>query len=368
MLRYAAITGWGFYVPEKVVTNRDLEKLVDTTDEWIRTRTGIRERRVAAPGEATASMCAAAARRALEQAELDPAEVDLVICASTTHDRLMPATGCLVQQQIGAARAGAFDVNAACSGFLYALVVGTQCIRAGACERVVVAAGETLSRFLDWKDRATCVLFGDGAGAVVLEAAGQECGVLGSVLRSDGDVRGLLTIGAGGSADPATEETVRRGDHLVRMRGTEVFKVAVRRMAQAAEGALAQAGLDAGQVRKVIAHQANERIVRAVQSTLGLPDGQMFVNVGNYGNTASASIPIGLCEYLATEGANPGDHLLMAAFGGGLAWGAAVVRWAPVRALIAARHARGTAGGLTPEREPPRARKGGPSGAALRAP
>jgi 3-oxoacyl-[acyl-carrier-protein] synthase-3 len=340
MLRYAAITGWGSYLPERVLTNADLEALVDTSDAWIRTRTGIRERRVAAPGEATASMCAAAARRALERARLDPADLDLVICASTTPDRLMPATGCLVQAQIGATRAGAFDLNAACSGFLYGLTVGSQCVRSGACERVLVAAGETLSRFLDWQDRATCVLFGDGAGAVVLEAAEQECGVLGSVLGSDGDVRGLLTIQAGGSADPASPETVRHGDHLVRMRGSEVFRAAVRRMAEASEEALARSGLGVRQVRKVIPHQANGRIVRAVQAALGLPDDQVFLNLERYGNTASASIPIALCEYLETEGANSGDHLLLTAFGGGLAWGAAVVRWAPVAALIAARGAR----------------------------
>jgi 3-oxoacyl-[acyl-carrier-protein] synthase-3 len=321
-----------------VVTNRDLEGLVDTSDQWIRSRTGIRERHVAAPGEATASMCAAAAQRALNQARLDAAELDLVVCATTTPDRLLPATGCLVQHRIGAVRAGAFDLNAACSGFLYGLILGTQCVRAGACERVLVVGGETLSRFLNWKDRGTCVLFGDGAGAVVLEATEHDCGVISSVLGSQGDVDELLTIRGGGSADPASAETVMRGEHCVHMRGKELFQKAVRCMAQAAREALKRAGLVWGDVRKVIAHQANERILRAVQDNLGLPEERLSLNLDRFGNTASASVPLGLCEFLATEGAKAGDHLLLVVFGGGLTWGAAVVRWAPVDAIVGVRN------------------------------
>jgi 3-oxoacyl-[acyl-carrier-protein] synthase-3 len=282
-------------------------------------------------------MCTLAARRALARAGLAAEDLDLVVCATTTPDHLLPATGCLVQEQLGAARAGAFDLNAACSGFLYGLVVGAQFIHAGRYARVLVVAGETFSRFVNWEDRSTCVLFGDGAAAVVLEATDQDCGLRSSVLGSRGDRERLLTIEAGGSARPATADTVAGGGHCLTMRGTEVFKFAVRGMTQAARDALAQAGLSVGEVRKVIPHQANVRILRAVQESLGLPWAKVFVNLDRYGNTAAASVPLALCEFLESEPPRPGDDLLLVAFGGGLTWAATVVRWADVPAIVRAR-------------------------------
>jgi 3-oxoacyl-[acyl-carrier-protein] synthase-3 len=337
MERYAAITGWGEYLPETILTNEQLAARIDTSDEWIRTRTGIRERRIAAPGESTSSMCITAAQRALECAELNGADLDLVICASTTPDHLLPPTACLVQERLGAAGAGSFDLNAACTGFLYGLVTGSQFIRAGTCERVLVVGGEALSRFVNWQDRRTCILFGDGAGAVVLEATEQECGVLSSVLGSRGDVDHLLAIEAGGSAKPATPATVEAGDHFLTMRGHEVFRFAVRSMTRAAGEALARADLAVSDLRMVIPHQANLRILKASQQALDLPWERFFINLDRYGNTGAASVPIALSEFLSGEAVQPGDNLLLVAFGGGLTWGAALVRCADVKAVIGRR-------------------------------
>lgn len=329
----AAITGWGLYRPAQVLSNHDLEKLIDTNDAWIRTRTGIRERRIAGPGETTSTMATIAARQALQKAELAPRDVDLVICATTTPDQLLPATACMIQHNLGAVHAAAFDLNTACSGFLYALATASQFIQAGGARRVLVAAGETLSRFTNWEDRSTCILFGDGAAAVVLEATTQECGVLSTVLGSRGDVEQMLTIEAGGSARPASLETIAEKAHCVKMRGNEVFKLAVRNMAQSAQTALAKAGLTTRDLRTVIPHQANLRIVAATQGALGLTDAQTYVNIDRYGNTGAASIPIALGEFLQGNTIDVGEHLLMVAFGGGLTWGAAVVRWADIEAI-----------------------------------
>ena len=336
----AAITGWGSYSPAKVLTNDDLKALVDTTDEWIHSRTGIRERRIAGPQDTTATMCAEAGRRALRGAGLDARELDLIICASTTPDSLLPASACLVQRQLGAAAAGAFDLNAACTGFLCGLITGSQFIRSGAYQRVLVVAGEVLSRFTNWKDRGTCVLFGDGAAAVVLEATDQDCGVLSTMMGCQGDVDGLLTIEAGGSARPASAETVAAGGHLIGMRGNELFKVAVRSMAQASKQVLAAVNLTFRDLRKVIPHQANQRIIAATQHALGLTDEQVFLSLEHYGNTGAASVPMALAQFVEAERVEPGDHLLLVAFGGGLTWAAAVVRWADVTALREARTPR----------------------------
>ncbi|MEJ7654581.1 MAG: beta-ketoacyl-ACP synthase III [Chloroflexia bacterium] len=337
MPRYAAVTGWGHYAPEKVLTNKDLESIVDTNDEWIRTRTGISERRIAAPDESTSSMCSVAARRALDQAQMAAIDLDLVICASTTPDHLLPATACLIQHNLGAANAGAFDLNTACTGFVYALVVGTQFIQSGTYDRVLVVAGETLSRFLNWNDRNTCILFGDGAGAVVLEATDQPCGVLSSVLGSQGDGAHLLTIEGGGSKMPSSAESVASGEHYIHMKGSEIFKFAVRSMGQSAGEALSKAKITTSDLRKVIPHQANIRILKATQEALGLPWESLFINMDRYGNTSAASVPIALSEFIECEGASPGDNLLFVAFGGGLTWAAAVLRWADVDAIIAKR-------------------------------
>jgi 3-oxoacyl-[acyl-carrier-protein] synthase-3 len=320
-----------------VLTNKDLEALLGTSEEWIQGRTGIVERRLAEPGQTTVSMCAAAARRALERARLDSRDVDLIVCATMTPDHLLPASGCLVQAQLGAVNAGAFDLNAACCGFLYGLVVAAQFIQGGRYDRVLVVAGETLSRFVNRKDRNTSVLFGDGAGAVVLEATDQESGVLSTVLGCRGDAEHLLAIEAGGAAKPATLATVAANEHYLCMRGSEVFKLAVRGMSQAGREALDQADLAAADLRKVIPHQANERIIEAARQALGLPREKLFVNVDRYGNTGAASVPIALSEFLDTEPAEVGDDLLLVAFGGGFTWAAAVVRWAAVESIIAAR-------------------------------
>ncbi len=339
-MRYAAITGWGHCLPDRVVSNKDLESRIDTTDEWIWTRTGIRERRVAGPGETTASLCTAAARRALACANLPAAALELVICATTTPDHLLPNTGSVIQQRLGAVQAGAFDVNAACTGFVYALAIAAQFIRTGTLERVLVVAGETLSRFTNWDDRSTCVLFGDAAGAVVLEATDAACGVMSSVLGSRGDVGHMLAIEAGGSARPSSAETLARGEHFITMRGGDVFRLAVRSMSRSAAEALTKAGVCGPDVRAVIAHQANVRILRSTQESLGLPWEKFVVNLDRYGNTGAASVPLALSEFLSAGDVRPGDNLLLTTFGGGLTWASAVVRWADVAAVIARRDAQ----------------------------
>jgi 3-oxoacyl-[acyl-carrier-protein] synthase-3 len=329
----AAITGWGWHSPTRVLTNRDIEDLVHTNDEWIRTRTGISERRIAGPEETTSSMCVLASQKALAEARLTARDIDLVICATTTPDYLLPATACLVQSRLGADRAGAFDVNTACSGFLYALSIGSQFIQAGNYKRVLITAGEVLTRFTNWEDRSTCILFGDGAAAVVLEATTQPFGVLSSVLGSRGDIDGMLTIEGGGGARPASVETVASKDHFIRMRGNEVFKMAVRNMVSACHEALHRAGLHIGDCQAVIPHQANHRILVATQVALGLAPNQMYVNVDRHGNTGAASLPIALGEYLQKNPADVGDNFLLVAFGGGLTWAASVLRWADIPAV-----------------------------------
>jgi 3-oxoacyl-[acyl-carrier-protein] synthase-3 len=334
MQYHAAITGCGRHCPERVLTNRELEERVHTSDEWIRSRTGIAERRIAGEEETTSTMCVRAAEKALVQAKISPRDLDLVICATTTPDYLLPATACLIQGRLGADKAGAFDVNTACSGFLYALSVGSAFIQAGTYKRVLITAGEVLSRFTNWDDRSTCVLFGDGAAAVVLEATTQGNGVLSTVLGSRGDTEGLLTIEGGGCARPATTETVANKDHLVRMRGNEVFKMAVRNMAHACHDALCRAGLTLADVRAIIPHQANNRILQATREAMGLAESQMYVNVERYGNTGASSLPFALDEYLEMHPADVGDNFLLVAFGGGLTWAASVVRWADVPAIL----------------------------------
>ncbi len=329
----AAITGCGSYSPTRVLDNRDLEKLIDTDDAWIRSRTGIRQRHIAGPDETTSSMATIAAQRALHDADLDPRDLDLVICATTTPDHFLPATACLIQSRLGATNASAFDINTACAGFIYALTTASQFIQGGGAKRVLVVAGETLSRFVNWEDRSTCILFGDGAAAVVVEATTQPTGVLSTVLGSRGDVEGTLLIEAGGCAMPATADTVANKSHTVRMRGNEVFKLAVRAMAQSSREALLKAGLSICDLRAVIAHQANQRILNATQEALGVTADQMFVNIDRFGNTGAASVPIALNEYIQSNEVDVGDNLLFVAFGGGLTWGAAVLRWADIAAV-----------------------------------
>jgi 3-oxoacyl-[acyl-carrier-protein] synthase III len=333
-MNYAAITGWGTYSPARVLTNQDLGQLVDTSDEWIRSRTGISERRIAGSNESSSTMGIMAGRQALEKAQLAPRDVDLVLCATTTPDYLLPATACLIQQQLGCVRAGAFDVNAACSGFIYGLAIGSQFIQGGAARRILLVASETLTRFVNWEDRGTCVLFGDGAGAVVLEATAERTGVLSVALGSRGDVERMLVIEGGGSAVPATADTVARKAHTMRMRGNEVFKMAVRNMTSTAQEALAKADLKLNDICAVIPHQANLRILTATQEAMDLPADKMFINVERCGNTGAASITLALGEYLQARPARIGDNFLLVAFGGGLTWGACALRWADVAAIV----------------------------------
>lgn len=323
----AGIVGVGTYVPDRVLTNAQLEQMVDTNDEWICSRSGIRERRIASPEQATSDLAAVAAQRALADAGITAEEVDLIIVATNTPDMFFPATACLVQDRIGAKNAGAFDLAAGCTGFIYALTVGSQFIATGSCRTVLVIGAETLSRILNWEDRNTCVLFGDGAGAVVLKAAPEGSGILSFKLWSDGAGGPHLLIPAGGSRRPATRETVDGKLHSVQMNGREVFKFAVRIMGEAAEEVLAAAGLEKSDLDFFIPHQANIRIIESAAKRLGLPMEKVLVNVDRYGNTSTASIPLALEEAVHGGKIKRGDHIVMVGFGAGLTWGAVVMKW-----------------------------------------
>jgi 3-oxoacyl-[acyl-carrier-protein] synthase-3 len=325
-LRHARVSGVGSALPSRVVPNSFFESLVDTTDEWIQERTGIRSRRFAADGETTASLASDAAARALESAGMGPEAVDLVMVATITPERPMPSTAAYVQARLGM-HCAAFDLNAACAGFVYGLSIAAAQITAGAADRVLVIGAETLSRTLDLTDRATCVLFGDGAGAVVLEPT-DEPGIIASTLELDGTATELLTIPAGGSEEPASEVSVREGRHLIRMSdGRVVFKRAVTGMAEACASLLEKAGMSSDDVSIVIPHQANARIMTAVANRLNVPHERLFMDVAEVGNTSAASIPIAIDHAWRQGRLEPGDVLLTTAFGGGLAWGANLVRW-----------------------------------------
>ncbi len=327
-MRYAHIIGWGKYVPERVLTNADLEKMVNTSDEWIRTRTGIRERRIAAnPEDTTATMAVRAARKALNMAGVQPGQLDLIIVATSSPEHIFPATACLVQNALGASKAGAFDLSAACSGFVYALAMAHAVIASGQAEYVLVIGSETLSRITDWKDRNTCVLFGDGAGALLLRASDQPGGILSTVLGSDGSGGDLLIVPAGGSRLPTSPETVAQGMHYIKMDGREVFRFATRVMAKATQEVVAKAGLKLQDVNLVIPHQANERIIHSSMSALKMTPEKVFINLDRYGNTSAASIPIALCEAIETGRVRPNDNLVFVGFGAGLTWAAAAVKW-----------------------------------------
>lgn len=328
MQKYAHITGWGKYVPQKVLTNDDLSRMVDTSDEWIRTRTGIVERRILDPKEATSDMAVRAAREALHVASFDPANLDLIIVCTATPDHVMPSTACLVQTALGADRAAAFDLNSACSGFLYGLSVGSQMIRGGAYENVLVIGAETLSRWIDWTDRDTCVLFGDGAGAFLLQANDQPGGLLSFALGADGSGGDLLIVPGGGTRNPPTWESTTNGMCSLKMNGREVFRFATRTMGRIAKEAIEAAGLTPNDIELFVPHQANLRIIKATARFLKLPMERVFVNVDRYGNTSSASVPIAVCEAVEAGRIRPGDHLVLVAFGAGLTWGAAVLQWA----------------------------------------
>jgi 3-oxoacyl-[acyl-carrier-protein] synthase-3 len=325
---YVKISGWGKYLPPRIMTNDELEALVDTSDEWIRTRTGIAQRRIAGEDESTGSMAVAAARDALCRANVDSADVDLVLVATATPDHLsFPATASLVQDALGATRAGAFDLNAGCTGFVYGLVTGSQFILSGAYRRVLVVGSDVMSRIVDWQDRSVCVLFGDGAGAVVLEATDTPGGLRSFVLGSDGAGAKHLIVPEGGSRHPISQEVIESRGNFLRMNGREVFRFATSKMTEALNQTISEAHLCTGDIRLMIPHQANIRIMDSARNKLDVADGVMFTNVDRYGNTSSASIPVALTEAMAEHELKTGDHLAMVAFGAGLCWGAAVWEW-----------------------------------------
>lgn len=326
-LRQVGITGIGMALPKTVVTNADLEKLVDTSDEWIRSRTGIRERRVAQPGEAASEFAIAAGRQALEMAGVRPDEVDLIIVATATPDMIFPATAALVQDALGCKRAAAFDLSVACPGWVYAVVMAQQTIATGLYNCVLVIGADLLTKLVDWTDRNTCVVFGDAAGAAVLQPVSAGRGILSSVLGSDGAGGCHLHVPAGGSLRPTSPETVANRQHFIKMNGQEVYKFAVRVMAEATGEVLAKAGLSTKDIDLLVPHQANIRIVDAAAKRLELDPSKVVVNLDRYGNTSSASIPVALCEAHQEGRIKDGDLLLLVSFGAGLAWGAIALRW-----------------------------------------
>ncbi len=325
--RTCSVTGIGAYVPQRIVTNADLAKIVDTTDEWITSRTGIKQRHIAADDEFTSDLGAEAARRAMAMAGVKPEEIDLIIVATITPDMPFPATACLVQQKIGAHRAAAFDLEAACSGFIYGIEVGQQFINSHTYNTVLIIGAEKLSSIVDWKDRNTCVLFGDGAGAAILQNRPDSHGLLATCMGSDGTKANLLSMPGGGSRCPATEKSVSDRAHFLRMDGKDVFKNAVNAMCAAAREVLQRCELDISQIKLVIPHQANLRIIDAVADRLGGKPEQMFVNLDKYGNTSAASVAIALDEAVSSGRIQRGDLVLLVAFGAGLTWAAAVIEW-----------------------------------------
>jgi len=327
--RYAQIIGWGRHVPEKVITNHDLEQIVDTSDEWIRTRTGIEERRVVVnPQETSATLALQAARQALDVADVHPSKIDLIICATSTPEHIFPSTASVVQDALGASNAGAFDLSAACSGFVYGLSMARGQILAGDAEYVLVIGAETMSRLVDWTDRNTCVLFGDGAGALLVAASDVPGGIMAVELGSDGSGAELLSVPAGGSAMPPSLETVSNGSHYVQMDGKAVFRFATRVVASATRHVLEKTGMTPDDVDMVIPHQANLRIIQnSVEKQLKIPAEKIYVNLQKYGNTSAASIPIALCEAIEEGKITPGSNLVFVGFGGGLTWAACAVKW-----------------------------------------
>lgn len=325
--RRSAIVGTGSDLPSKIVTNRDLELTVDTSDEWITVRTGIKERRVLEDGKGNADMAFEAAKRALADAGMDAKDLNAIIMGTVTPDYPFPSSACVLEDMLGARNVFSFDVGAACSGFLNALAVADSFIRTGQVNNALVVGSDALSRLLNWQDRATCILFGDGAGAVVLNATENGSGILSTKLRTDGSYVKQLYVPAGGSLKPATSETVRRNEHTITMNGKEVFKIAVRSVEEISRQALAEAGVEVGQISLVIPHQANRRIIVAIAERLGLPMERVMVNLDKYGNTSAASIPVALDEAKRQGRIKPGDIVLFNAFGAGFAWGAAVVKF-----------------------------------------
>ena len=327
----AKIIGMGAYAPKRVLSNADLEKMVETSHEWIVQRSGIHERRIVDEGEATSDLAVRAAQQALERANLVPEDIDFIVVGTTTPDMFFPSTGNIVQHRLGCRRVGSVDVLAACAASIYSLIMGARFIEVGKYRRVLCIGAETLSRITDFTDRGTCVLLADAAGAAVLEASEDGSGLLDGDLYSDGQYWDLLYMPGGGSRIPATAESVAQRQHYAKMKGSEVFKVAVRMFVEATSTLLQRHGVKAEDIDLFIPHQANLRIIEAASKRLNLPSEKVFVNIEKYGNTGAASVPIALCEAIEQGRVYPGAHLGMVAFGAGLTWAAAVVKWtAPV--------------------------------------
>jgi len=327
-LRGSRITGTGHYCPERVLTNLDLEEMVDTTDEWIFARTGIRERRIASDDQACSDLAFEAAKQALHRAGVDATDLDGIILGTVSGDMVFPATSCLIQDRLGATNAVAFDVSAACSGFVYGVSIAHSFIACHQMERVLVVGVDLLSKIVDWEDRATCVLFGDGAGAAVMEPCEVGVGILSTYMKSDGALAELLHIPSGGTRDPASPETCERRGHYIKMKGDGVFKYAVRAMEDASRQALERADLTLDDVDWMVPHQANARIVEAVYRRLGIDETKVVMNLDRYGNTSSGTIPIALDEAVREGRVKEGDLVLMVTFGGGLTWGSVLMRHA----------------------------------------
>ncbi len=324
----AKITGTGSAVPKRILANADLEKLVETSDDWIMSRTGIKERHVVSEGEHFSDLCTRAAENALKRARVKPEDVDMILVGTISGDMPFPATSCLVQRNLGATRAAASDVSAACVGFLYALHLADGLIQAGKAENVIVVGGEILSRYVDWTDRNTCVLFGDGAGAVLLQATREDHGILGSIMKSNGSYHDFICMPGGGSDRPANDpKSIEERLPYIKMKGNETFKVAVKAMAEVSQELLSEQGFTHEQVSLFIPHQANVRIIDAVSEKLKIDPRKVYKNIERYGNTSAASIPIALDECVREGLVKDGDMVLMTAFGAGLVWGSVLLRW-----------------------------------------
>lgn len=323
----ARIVSTGSYVPEKVLTNHDLEKMVETSDEWITERTGIKERRIAAPHQATSDLAYEASLKALKNANLTAKDVDLIIVATVSPDMLVPSCACILQAKLGATQAVAFDINGACTGFIYALAVAEKFIKTGASKRALVVGAETLSRFTDWTDRTTCVLLADGAGAVILEGTRKNEGIQIIDIFSDGTMWDFIHMPAGGSKMPVTEEVLKQRLNFIKMRGNETFKVAVKTLEEVVDSTLKKGNITSSELALLVPHQANIRIIQAMAKRLDLPMEKVMVNIDKYGNTSSASIPIALDEANEQGRIKRGDYVMLAAFGAGLTWGSALIKW-----------------------------------------
>lgn len=323
----AKIIATGSYLPEKRLTNFDFEKMIDTSDDWITERTGIKERRIAEDGQSTSDLAYEASKNALRQAGLEADDLDLIIVATVTGDMIFPATACLLQNLLSAKKAAAFDINAVCSGFVYGLSVANSFIRAGTYKRILLVGAEIYSRIIDWEDRTTCILFGDGAGAVILEATDGDSGIISTRLCSDGSLWEILTLPGGGSKYPPSEETIRKRLHFLKMNGKEIFKAAVKALQTLVDDTLKENNLKPSQLSVLILHQANLRIIQAAAARLGLPMDKVVVNIDKYGNTSAASVPIALDEVVRAGKVKEGDYILLEAFGGGLTWASALIKW-----------------------------------------